>query len=133
VEIRGDFIVLGNNYIELTITLGNNTGGGIYSIKDKLRGVDFIRNKQYVNIGLFALEYWYDPINWYAALLGRNANLEYTYSINETGATLNLYWSNLSSTHEERKFTVNVHVEIYISPLTLALPIGRSNLRIKIM
>ncbi len=114
VEIRGDFIVLGNNYIELTITLGNNTGGGIYSIKDKLRGVDFIRNKQYVNIGLFALEYWYDPIKWYAALLGRNANLEYTYSINETGATLNLYWSNLSSTHEERKFTVNVHVEIYI-------------------
>jgi hypothetical protein len=114
VKIRGDFIVLGNNYIELTITLGNNTGGGIYSIKDKLRGVDFIRNKKYVNIGLFALEYWYDPINWYAALLGRNANLEYTYSINETGATLNLYWSNLSSTHEERKFDVNVHVEIYI-------------------
>jgi uncharacterized protein YjgD (DUF1641 family) len=114
VVIRRDFIVLGNNYIELTITLGNNTGGGIYSIKDKLRGVDFIRNKQYVNIGLFALEYWYDPINWYAALLGRNANLEYSYSINETGATLNLFWSNLTSTHEERKFTVNVHVEIYV-------------------
>ena len=114
VKIENNFIIIGNDYIEIIITLGNNTGGGIYSIKDKLRGVDFIKNKEYVNIGLFALEYWYDPINWYAALLGRNVDLKYDYFINDTGATLNLYWSNLSSTHEERKFSVSVHVEIYV-------------------
>jgi translation initiation factor IF-1 len=114
VRTEGSFIIIGNNYVEITITLGNNTGGGIYSIKDKLRGVDFVRNKEYVNIGLFALEYWYDPINWYAALLGRNAHLEYTYSVDDVGATINLYWSDLTSTHEWRKFSVKVHVEVFV-------------------
>ena len=63
VKIDGSFIAVGNDYVEIVITLSNNTGGGIHSIKDKLRGVDFVRDEGYVNIGLFALEYWYDPIN----------------------------------------------------------------------
>lgn len=114
VKIDDSFIAIGNDYVEIVITLGNNTGGGIYSIKDKLRGVDFVRNKQYVSIGLFALGYWYDQINWYASLLGRNAHLEYGYSIDNAGVTLNLYWSNLTSTHERREFSVEVHVEVYV-------------------
>jgi hypothetical protein len=114
ITVKGDFIVLGNSYIEIVITLGNNTGGGVYSVKDKLRGVDFIRNKACVSIGLFALEYWYDPINWYAALLGRNAEMRYSYIVNDTGVVLHLYWSGLTSTHEKGRFSVNVHVEIYV-------------------
>jgi len=114
ITVKGDFIVLGNSYIEIVITLGNNTGGGVYSVKDKLRGVDFIRNKACVGIGLFALEYWYDSINWYAALLGRNAEVRYSYIVNDTGVVLHLYWSSLTSTHEKGRFSVNVHVEIYV-------------------
>lgn len=73
VHFSGDFVRIGNRFIELVITFGNNTGGGIYGIIDKSTGVDFIRRKDAVGIGLFALEYWSEEKGWYQGMLGRNA------------------------------------------------------------
>ena len=114
IKVKENIIFIGNRFIEIAITLGNNTGGGIYSIKDKVRGVDFVRKKESVDIGLFALEYWYEPINWYAALLGRKADIRYRYVINNTGILLSLSWRDLTSTHEDRRFNVNVNVSVYV-------------------
>ncbi|MEM2293507.1 MAG: hypothetical protein QXI11_09325 [Thermoproteota archaeon] len=77
VHFSGDFVSIGNRFIELVITFGNNTGGGIYKIIDKSTGVDFIRCKDAVGIGLFVLEYWSEERGWYQGMLGRNAKKDH--------------------------------------------------------
>lgn len=116
VHFSGDFVRIGNRFIELVITFGNNTGGGIYGIIDKSTGVDFIRRKDAVGIGLFALEYWSEEKGWYQGMLGRNAKkITYIYRVWDDGAQLNITWSGLSSTEAgDKYFDVTVSASIYI-------------------
>ena len=113
VMVNNPFVKIGNSFLEITITLGNNTGGGIYSIVDKQTGVDFIKRKDAVGIGLFALQYWSNQTQSYQAMLGRNAkSMSYVYSASKAGAWLNFTWTGLSSTESGRYFDATVNVEI---------------------
>ncbi|MEL9915134.1 MAG: DUF6259 domain-containing protein, partial [Thermoplasmatales archaeon] len=105
-----------NRFIELVITFGNNTGGGIYGIIDKSTGVDFVRRKDAVDIGLFVLEYWSEERGWYQGMLGRNAKkITYDYRVWDDGVQLNITWSGLSSTEAvDKYFDVTVSVSIYV-------------------
>ncbi|MEM2334410.1 MAG: hypothetical protein QXZ62_07575, partial [Candidatus Caldarchaeum sp.] len=100
----------------MVITFGNNTGGGIYGIIDKSTGVDFIRRKDAVGIGLFVLEYWSEEKGWYQGMLGRNAKkITYTYRVWDDGVQLNITWSGLSSTEAgDKYFDVTVSASIYV-------------------
>jgi hypothetical protein len=111
VLIDRDFVRIGNQFLEFIITLGNNTGGGLYSIVDKAKGVDFIGRKDAVRIGFFALEYWSQQSGRYEAMLGRGAGtMSYRYAVGDLGAWLNFTWVGLSSTEEGKSYDVAVKV-----------------------
>ena len=110
----GDFVRIGNEFLELGITFGNETGGGIYSIVDKGSGVDFIKRKNAVG-PLYALYYWSEDTNRGEAMLGRNAvSVTREKRVDTNCAWLNMTWWGLSSTEEEKLFDVTVDVAISV-------------------
>lgn len=110
----GDFVRIGNEFLELGITFGNETGGGIYSIIDKESGVDFIKRKDVVGL-LYALYYWSQDTNRSEAMLGRGAvSMTREKRVDADGAWLNITWWGLSSTEGGKLFDVTVNVAISV-------------------
>jgi len=108
----GNFAKIGNAFLELVITFGNGTGGGIYSVVDKESGADFIKQKEVVG-GLFVLQYWSQDTKNIEAMLGRDAlSVTREKKVDASGAWLNMTWWGLSSTEERKRFDVTVNVAI---------------------
>jgi len=110
----GDFVRIGDEFLELSITFGNETGGGIYSIVDKGSGIDFIKRKDVVGV-LFALTYWSRDTNNTEAMSGRDAlSITRVKKVDASGAWLNMTWWGLSSTEGGKRFDVTVNVAINV-------------------